>query len=78
MKTAPPQSVTLIAQCREVEALIGAKCEVFAGPNYGTILGGGHEVALYGPTQRNWRNRNKRIIADLKVKLAGAKQLATA
>jgi hypothetical protein len=36
----------------------------FASPNYGTVRLGttGAEIALYGPTVEEWRERNARII----------------
>ncbi len=44
----------------------------FASPNYGTVrIPNGPEIPLYGPTVKDWRARNARIIEDTVARWGG-------
>ena len=61
--------ITVLDQCREVETLLGCECSIHAGLHYATITpitDPDKAVALFGQSQRNWRNRNARIIKEIK------------
>jgi spore coat polysaccharide biosynthesis predicted glycosyltransferase SpsG len=75
---------TLIQYAREVTALLGIDTSVYAGPDFAVISARFEtekgektvkDVALYGPSKPRWRQRNEKIIAELKEK---AKPKATA
>ena len=71
---------TVLDQCREVEALLGCECSIHAGLQYATITpitDPAREVALFGQNQPNWRNRNKRLIKEMKNAAAAEPEPAT-